>query len=62
MVYQSGGGVKRQPSSELWVFDGLVWALGLPRAGWWVSAQPAGSPAAPVPPTLLPAGAMAAAC
>lgn len=46
----AGGEAERQPSSE-----SIKWVLGTFRWGWWISAQPAGSPMAgspmaPVPP------------
>lgn len=50
------GEAERQPSSE-----SIKWALGAFLWGWWISAQPAGSPMAPIPPTPLHAGAVAAA-
>lgn len=50
------GKVKRQPSSE-----SIKGALSPFLWGWWVSAQPAGSPMAPVPTALLHAGVVAAA-
>lgn len=50
------GEVKRQPSSE-----STKEALRTFLWGRWATAQPAGSPMAPVPPTLLHAGAVAAA-
>lgn len=53
--FWAGEEVKRQPSSE-----SIKGALRTFLWGWWISAQPAGSPMAP-PSTLLHAGAVAAA-
>lgn len=50
------GEVKRQPSNER-----IKGALRTFLWGWWVSAQRAGSPMAPIPPVLLHAGVVAAA-
>lgn len=50
------GEVKRQPSSER-----IKGALRTFLWGWWVSAQRAGNPMAPIPPVLLHAGVVAAA-
>lgn len=54
--FWAGEEVKRQPSSE-----SIKGALRTFLWGWWISAQPAGSPMAPLPPTLLRTGAVAVA-